>query len=74
MQTLPRALVASPPHAVLPLGVQMQLRRAALNNDISAIDAITDSLVTVGLARPRGDCAWMTRAEISRTLTGPWVR
>lgn len=74
MQTLPRALVASPPHAVLPLGVQMQLRRAALNNDISAIDAITDSLVAVGLARPRGDCAWMTRAEILRPLAGPWVR
>ena len=39
MQTLPRALVASPPHAVLPLGVQMQLRRAALGKDIDAIVA-----------------------------------
>lgn len=71
MQTLPRALVASPPHAVLPLGVQMQLRRAALNNDISAIDRITDSLVVVGLARPRGECAWMTRAEISAMARTP---
>ncbi len=74
MQTLPRALVASPPHAVLPLGVQMQLRRAALNNDISAIDRFTDTLVQAGLVRPRSDCAWMTRAEISRTLTGPQGR
>ena len=64
------ALVASPPHAVLPLGVQMQLRRAALGKDIDAIDRITDSLVVVGLCRPRGDCAWMTRAEIGRTLAG----
>ncbi len=70
MQTLPRALVASPPHAVLPLGVQMQLRRAALGKDIDAIDRITDSLVVAGLCRPRGDCAWMTRAEIGRTLAG----
>ena len=33
MPTLPRALVASPPYAVLPLGVQMQLRRAALGKE-----------------------------------------
>lgn len=69
MQTLPRALVASPPHAVLPLGVQMQLRRAALDRDISAIDRITDALVQAGLYRPRSECAWMTRAEIARAVT-----
>ena len=63
--------VASPPHAVLPIGVQMQLRRAAIDRDMGAIDAITDSLVVVGLARARTECAWMTRAEISRTLAGP---
>jgi len=68
MQTLPRALVAVPPHAVLPLGVQMQLRRAAADRDIAAIDRITDALATTGLVRPRGDCAWMTRAEIARAV------
>ena len=64
------ALVASPPHAVLPLGVQMQLRRAALNNDISALDRSADTRVQAGLVRSRSDCAWMTRAEIGRTLAG----
>lgn len=74
MQTLPRALVATPSHAVLPLGVQMQLRRAAVDNDITAIDRITDALAQAGLVRPRGECAWMTRAEISRTVAGAWAR
>lgn len=74
MQSLPRSPVATPPHAVLPLGVQMQLRRAAGDNDIMAIDRITDALAQAGVVRPRGECAWMTRAEISRTVAGAWAR
>lgn len=72
--TVSRPLVASPPHAVLPLGVQMQLRRAAIDRDMAAIDAITDALVQVGLVRPRGACEWMTRAEIVSTMQGPRAR
>ena len=66
--------VASPPHAVLPLGTQMQLRLAAAVRDVAAIDAITDELVQLGLVRPRSDCAWMTRVELARTLAGPLGR
>lgn len=74
MQTIHRGQVAAPAHAVLPLGVQMQLRRAAVDRDFTAIDAITDALAQVGLCRPRGDCAWMTRAEIARAVSRPLVR
>ena len=74
MQTTPRALVASPPHAVFPIGVQMQLRRAAMNGDMAGIDAITDALVKVGLVRPRGACEWMTRAEIVSAMQSPRAR
>ena len=65
---------ASPPHAVLPLGVQMQLRRAAMAGDLPAIDAITDALAKQGLVRPRGACAWMTRAEILSSMQSPRAR
>lgn len=68
MQTVPHALPASQPHAVFPLGVQMQLRRAALNGDMVSIDAITDAMVTAGLVRPRTACEWMTRAEIISSM------
>jgi hypothetical protein len=74
MKTHPAGRVATPPHAVLPLGVQMQLRRAAINGDLPGIDAITDSLAKLGLVRPRGACEWMTRAEILGTLQGPRAR
>jgi hypothetical protein len=74
MQTPSRGLVATPAHAVLPIGVQMQLRRAALDHDHLAIDAITDALARQGLCRPRGDCAWMTRAEIARAAARQGVR
>ena len=74
MQTVPHAAPALPPHAVLPIGVQMQLRRAAINADMVSIDAITDSLARVGLVRPRTACEWMTRAEILGTLQGPRAR
>jgi hypothetical protein len=62
--------VASPPHAVLPLGVQMQLRRAGADRDMATIDAITDALAKQGLVRPRGACEWMTRAEIVLAVSG----
>ena len=68
MQTNSRAPVASPAHAVFPIGVQMQLRRAALKGDMVSIDAITDALVRVGLVRPRTACEWMTRAEIISSM------
>ncbi len=74
MQTTHRGQVATPPHAVLPLGVQMQLRRAAIDRDHAAIDAITDVLARQGLCRPRGDCAWMTRAEIAQAVARPVAR
>ena len=74
MQTNSRAPVASPPHAVLPLGVQMQLRRAAIDRDMVAIDAITDALAVQGLVRPRAACQWMTRAEIVNAMQSPRAR
>jgi len=35
-----------------------------------AVKRCTDTLVQAGLVRSRSDCAWMTRAEIGRTLAG----
>lgn len=64
----------TPAHAVLPLGVQMQLRRAAADRDLLKIDSITDALVQVGLVRPRSACAWMTRAEIVSSMQSPRAR
>jgi hypothetical protein len=58
-------------HSVLPLGVQMQLRRAAINGDLAAIDTITDAMAKLGLVRRRTECQWMTRAEIISSLQGP---
>jgi len=65
---------ASPPHAVLPLGVQMQLRRAAADRDLATIDAITDALAKQGAVRPRAACQWMTRAEIVSAMQSPRAR
>jgi len=62
------------PHALLPLGVQVQLRRAAANRDLAAIDAITDVLARQGAVRPRGACEWMTRAEIVSAMQSPQAR
>ncbi len=58
-------------HSVLPLGVQMQLRRAAINGDLAAIDTITDAMAKLGLVSRRTECQWMTRAEIISSLQGP---
>ena len=70
----PGAQVAPTAHAVLPIDVQMQLRAAAIRCDLRAIDAITDAMVRAGLARPRSDCQWMTRAEIVGALQGQRAR
>ena len=61
-------------HFVLPLGAQMQLRRAAIHGDLAAIDTITDAMVKLGLVRPRTECQWMTRAEIISSMQSPRAR
>lgn len=71
MRTSKQAQAPSSLHNVLPPQQQQQLRLAAAVRDYEAMDAITDDLVRMGLCRPRWECAWMTRADLVKTMQHP---